>query len=193
MQTQRLFAVQFRVCTKLLNSPWKELFFFRSNTLQNLQRFTFPEFVKPWDGLAFVSFCTFIYIWNIVFPCIQDYQFSNFLNLTFQEFTRRPWVGLALVQFVLLCTPGLHQKYFSIAMETSHWLFIYTTASTPRKLLRDVVWRDRGCFISERSLQNGAVPGVTIVVTTNNIWCYKNELDAFHFWWSSRGWGSWLF
>ena len=139
VQAQRLFAVQFRVCTKLLNSPWKELFFFRSNTLQNLQRFTFPEFAKPWDGLAFVSLCTFIYTFAHSLSCFQDYQFSNFLNLTFQEFTGRPWEGLALVQFVLLCTPALHQKYFSIAVDTSHWLFIYTTASTPRKLLRDVV------------------------------------------------------
>ena len=75
MQAQRLFAVHFRVCTKLLNSPWKELFFFRSNTLPNLQRFTFPEYVKPWDGLAFVSFCTFIYIWNIVFPASKITNF----------------------------------------------------------------------------------------------------------------------
>ena len=120
VQAQRLFTVQFRVCTKLLNSPWKELFFFRSNTLPNLQRFTFPEFVKPWDGLAFVSFCTFLYTFAHSFSRPQDYQFSNFLNLTFREFTRRPWEGLALVQFVLLCTSALHQKYFSIAVETSH-------------------------------------------------------------------------
>ena len=151
VQAQRLFAVQFRVCTKLLNSPWKELFFFRSNT----PKIHLPRICKTlrWSGV-----CVFLHFYLHLkhsFPC---FQFSNFPNLTFQEFTRRPWEGLALVQFVLLCTPALHQKYFSIAVETSHWLFIYTTASTPRKLLRDVVWRDRGCFISERSLQNGAVP-----------------------------------
>ena len=43
------------------------------------------------------------------------------------------------------------------------------------------MWRDRGCFISERSLQNGAVPRVTIVVTTNNIGGIKTNWMHFTF------------
>ena len=79
-----------------------------------------PKICKTlrWSGV-----CVFLHFYLHLkhsFSCVQYYQFSNFLNLTFREFSRRPLEGLALVQFVLLCTSALHQKYFSIAVETSH-------------------------------------------------------------------------